>query len=372
MPELARGFVEVATSVYAADPLWIPEDAESLARAFDDSNPWFAQGEAATWCEPGSARVAGFFQPSLRVDGRPVAFFGCWESQQDGADAALFARLEAWARARGALDVFGPIDFTTYGPYRVLLDPGPGEPPFVDEPYNPAGYSELLEELGFALDRSYLSQLGPSADAVPLADLHRPKLTALEAAGYTVESLRPEAWLERLPEIHGMVDSIFGANFAYSPLSWSAFSAACGERFIRKTHPEVSVVAWGPDGDLAGFFLVYPDYGPLVRQGAADRVAVADLDFARHGERAALEPSPALIAKTVGVAPNHRRRGVMGAMTTALMDRGNPRCARWVGATIRSDNFSRRYADEARSGARWYGLYKKTLGPSDPGTPAVK
>lgn len=358
---LPPGFCAVARQVYARDPLWIPEDAAAIERAFSKDNPWFAGGEALPLVADG-ARVAGFFQPSLRVEGRSVAFFGYYERAPGGDDGPLFKQVERWAKDRGAQDLYGPIDFTTYGNYRVLLNPAPGRAPFVGEPYNRAGVAERLTDLGFELDQTYLSQLGTAKQARDLARHHRPRLEALEMEGYLIELLTVDAWMERLPEIHAMIDSVFGANFAYSPLSYSTFERVCGESFIRKTHRDCSVVAWGPDDDLAGFFLAYPDYGALVRQGAAERVAVSDLDFERH--HAALlerDPKPRIVAKTVGVAPDHRRRGVMQGLTVLLSERAAPLCDHWYGATIRADNPSRRYGEGTVEASRWYGLFRKRL-----------
>ena len=358
---LPSGFCDVAAAVYAHDPNWIPEDRAAVERAFCSANPWFARGQALPLVGKG-ARVAGFFQPALRVGGRQVAFFGYWERQPGGEDGPLFSEVEHWARGLGAEDLYGPIDFTTYGAYRLLLNPSPGLRPFVGEPYNPAGYAERLESHGYELDGTYLSQLGTSEQARQLAALHRPALERLELEGYVIEPLTVAAWMDRLPELHRMVDSIFGANFAYSPLSWPMFQQVCGERFIGRAHAGCSVVAWGPEGDLAGFFLGYPDYSALVRRGAVGRVAVADLDFGRHhAALLAIEPKPRIVAKTVGVAPEHRRRGVMQALTVALSERAAPLCEHWYGATIRADNPSRRYGEGTADASRWYGLYRKRL-----------
>ena len=358
---LPPGFCEVASAVYADDPRWIPEDPAALARSFSPANPWFADNEALPLVGDG-ARVAGFFQPDLRVEGRTVAFFGCWERQPQGDDGPLFDRIEAWARERGAQDLYGPIDFTTYGPYRVLLNPSPDLQPFVGEPYNPPGYAERLEALGFALEQSYLSQVGTSEQALQLAAFHRPTLERLEGEGYVVEPLTVAAWMERLPELHGMIDAIFGANFAYSPLSWPTFQQACGEGFVRKTHRGCSVVAWGPGGDLAGFFLGYADWSALARQGAVGRLPASAFDFDRHHDALlAVEPRPRIVAKTVGVAPAHRRKGIMQALTVALSERAAPLCDHWYGATIRADNPSRRYGQGTADASRWYGLFRKRL-----------
>ncbi len=361
MTPLPAGFCDVAASVYADDPCWIPEDPAAVARSFEPSNPWFASGEALPLVGDG-CRVAGFHQPALRVDGRSVAFFGFWERAPDADDAPLFAAVERWARQRGAQDLYGPIDFTTYGPYRVLLNPVPGRQPFVGEPYNPRGYAERLEALGFSLQQSYLSQAGATEQALAVAALHRPTLEGLEREGYVVEPLTVAAWMERLPELHRMIDAIFGANFAYSPLSWPTFQRACGEAFIRKAHPGCSVVAWGPGGDLAGFFLGYADWSALCRQGAPDRAPADAFDFERdHARLLAANPRPEIVAKTVGVAPAHRRKGLMQGMSVALIERAAPTCDRWFAATIRADNPSRRYGEGMADASRWYGLFRKRL-----------
>ena len=68
----------------------------------------------------------------------------------------LFQRFEQWAKSNGAEAVYGPINFTTHGLYRVRLDyfehgcfPG--------ESYNPSYYPALLEKLGYQVNQHYYS-----------------------------------------------------------------------------------------------------------------------------------------------------------------------------------------------------------------------
>jgi hypothetical protein len=68
-------FLTVAQDVYKDDPFWIPENAQQLAQSFSSANPYFQQGRAWVSVESGQARLAGFFNPELRVESRPVAFF---------------------------------------------------------------------------------------------------------------------------------------------------------------------------------------------------------------------------------------------------------------------------------------------------------
>ncbi len=357
----AEGFTDVAARVYADDPRWIPEAPSAVEAAFGPHNPWFSVGEAATLVVPGSGRLALFHQPKLRVDGRRVAFFGYWETVGDGADEVMFRRAEEWARARGAQDLYGPIDFTTYGNYRVRLSVEDDDArTFPDEPHNPSTYPDLLTTQGFAVDQTYFTQVGTQTAGNMVADWKRPALARLEGDGWTVTTLTHDLWMERLRELHGLADAIFGGNFAYSPLTWATFEAKCGEAFIRRACPHTSTIALAPDGGIGGFFLVYPHYGPVVCAGATDRVAVSELDYHRHAARAA-EGWRGAIAKTVGVAPQHRRKGVMDALTVGIFDRGDGRYDHWYGALIRKDNPSASFATGNTVGARWYGLYRKRL-----------
>ncbi len=132
---VAAGFLELPSGVYAGDPMWIPEDSEATRRAFSPDNVWFTRGSARTWCVPGSTRVAAFLGPDQRIDGERAAFFGYWETVDDvEVNRCLFASLVAWARDRGAKSVYGPINFNTYGLYRLRTEVEPGGVTFPGEP----------------------------------------------------------------------------------------------------------------------------------------------------------------------------------------------------------------------------------------------
>jgi hypothetical protein len=77
---VATGFVELAPIVYADDRRWIPEASAVLAASFGSSNPSFYANRAITACLPGAVRLAGFYNPELRIEGRSVAFFRCFEA----------------------------------------------------------------------------------------------------------------------------------------------------------------------------------------------------------------------------------------------------------------------------------------------------
>jgi ribosomal protein S18 acetylase RimI-like enzyme len=353
-------FVELPRRVYAGDPLWIPEDEDAVRQAFSRRHSWFACGRAITMCVPGRARLAVFRDPRCRVGGRETAFFGYWEQlKEPNAGDELFAAAEAWAREQGAEVLCGPVNFTTFGNYRLRTEAEPGGWPFLGEPYNPTWYPGALQRLGFAPIQEYVTQIGGERPEIFTAQ-QTARDEMMEREGYRVETLDGPRWLALLPELHRATDEIFGDNFAYLPVPYESFAASYGESVARRLCPHSSLVAFDRDGALAGFLLAYPHYGPLVAQGGA-RIPLRDLSFEEHAPLLAREGHRTGVVKTVGVATAHRRRGLMSGLLVTAVERGRGRYDRWFGALVRSDNYSRRFGLAQVDAERRYALYGKNL-----------
>jgi GNAT superfamily N-acetyltransferase len=349
-------FVELPAIVYRDDPDWIPEEASGVQRAFSTENDWFATGDAVTLCVPGVARLAVFRAHECCVDGHPAAFFGYWEEVgAPDAGGELFEAAKTWARAHGAERLYGPINFTTHGAYRLRLEAEPGARPFIGEPYNPTSYPARLESLGFAVARRYITQLNTAPLSAERIDLAR---RALVGAGYTLSPLDGNRWRSLLPEIKPLTDAIFAQNFAFTHVSYESFAKGYGESVARRLCPRTSRLAYGPGGDLAGFALVYPDYAPLANQSeGARRVPASELSFAEHALELERRGERTGIVRTIGVAPAHRGRGLSHALGAAVVSAGSAHYDRWMAALIREDNVSRRFGDTQPTVVRRYGLY---------------
>jgi len=322
-----EAFLALPHQLYREDPRWIPEERAAVERAFSPANRWHDGRRARTFVVPEHARAAAFFDRAA-----PGAFFGYWETDGDpAADRALFDRVADWARREGATRLYGPINFTTAHGYRVLLDGERDALPFAGEPYNPAWYGSELQSLGFALERRYLTQRLDRPLIAATVERYRPLLARLEKRGYRFATIDDDAWLARLPELHDLADAIFAGNFAYTPLPFPEFAAAFGARLLRRRWRELSLLAYAPDGAIAGFCLVYPH---------ATRIAVL---------------------KTIAVNPRYRARGVAEAMTAWVLARSLDCSEEVWGALIREDNVSSRLAPGGTPALRWYGLYGKAI-----------
>lgn len=356
---LPEAFVELPARVYRDDGAWLGEDAAALREQFSVRNPWFTDARAWLGVIPGVARLAGFCQDQV-VDGERVAFFGFWEGLHDlAAHRRLFEELAAWARSQGATRLYGPINFTTYGAYRLRLDAFE-HGAFPGEPWNPPYYATLLEALGFDLRYRYFSTFNATADVVAAVGPEYQRLKPRLEAAVRLETLTPGFWMAHLDELYTFVDQVFGANFAYTPISREAFGRQCGTVFAERFCPRTSLVAHAPDGSIAGFFLVYPDYGPLLRQEAGAARITGAPRYASDFERL---PRPrCALARTGGVRPDFRSLGLFTAMSCELSLRAEGLYDVLAAPLVRDDNNSRQFAlRHGRARQHQYGLFQKGL-----------
>ncbi|MFE8069850.1 hypothetical protein QQM79_02225 [Marinobacteraceae bacterium S3BR75-40.1] len=358
----ADTFHAVARHVYRDDPRWLGEDPQALARQFaaleDDPahRAWFDTHND-------QARLAVFYHPNQVIDGQPTAFFGFWEGEDDlAAHATLFRAAEQWARDQGATRLLGPINISTFNAYRVRLNHFE-DGPFPGEPYNPPYYPRLLDELDLKPVKHFHSWLGPmDGRAESMGRSLEPVYQSLLAEGLRFSPLDGATWLGRLDEFYRYVDQIFGNNYAYTGISETAFRQGFGQPIASRLCPRSSVLVETADGDVAGFFLGFPDYGPLACQGNPKRKALADCTF---DDLARIPGRKTLLGKTGGVHPAYRQKGLFGVMSYRMMQAGTGQYD-WGGAVmVREDNPSARVGQLAYSRPddeqHDYALYGKEL-----------
>ena len=100
---------------------------------------------------------------------------------------------------------------------------------------------------------------------------------------------------------------------------------------------------------------MYPHYAPLCR--GADAIPVSSLRFEDH---AAAAP-PAMVLKTGGAMPVHRRIGLAHATVSVAAERAlNAGVEQLFVSTMRADNQSRLLFPRYRC-ERWYGIFASPL-----------
>jgi len=375
MPSLLKGlelpaeFFQVANNVYQGDPHWIPENIASIRQQFSSDNSYFDRCQAQVFCDGDQARLIGFYNPDLEIEGEHAAYFGFWETENTLAiNQVLFGQFETWAKACGANRIYGPINFSTYQNNRLRVDSF-DDAAFIDEPYNPDYYPYLLEQLGFEKKYGYVTSINQSVDNL-IKQITQPfmALKASTAGDFVFERLTGDVWLDNLEDLYPLVDAIFSQNFAYTPVSWQSFKELCGESFAKKLCPKTSVIVRDLTGDIAGFFITYPDYGSLVNQSAIDSGVLKSASEMNYAEHYPLLKQPRLLlAKTCGVAPKYRSAGLFPLMSLQLTLWAEGSYEHISGAMMRDDNASVSfYKSLIKAGnkdflMRKYALFTKSL-----------
>ena len=366
---LPEAFFTIAKKVYQGDPHWIPEIEEKIRNQFSANNSYFTHSQAKVFLYKEEARLVGFYNPELCIEGESVAYFGFWESSEDTeATSLIFSQFEGWAKECGASRIYGPINFSTYQHNRLRIDAFE-QAPFIDEPYNPSYYPALLTEQGYSIKYNYLS--GINQNLPNLVQQLAPSFEVMEkklGSMFHFEPLNEQVWLDNLDKLYPLVDSIFSENFAYTPISWENFQLQCGEVFAKKMCPKTSMLVRDSDGEIAAFFITYPDYGSLVNQQGhlqGANLSSSDISFEQHYPL--LQQPRLLLAKTAGIAHKYRAYGLFPLMIMRIASAAQAYYEYMAGAMGREDNPSLSvYHKLVAAGnkdfvARNYALFTKSL-----------
>lgn len=353
---LSDEFFSVPITVYAGDPWWIPENRQHTQSFLLSSD-----AEVNLWSRSREARLAGFYDPRVKIDGRSVAYFGYFEClDRYEIVQSIFDEFSAWAKSRGAEVVYGPINFNTFNNYRIRIGEHYATPPFLGEPYNPGYYELFLEELGYKMAVRYVTQESFAEDMEPIiSGIKQSKMGgAFHLPGLKIESLDSEIWCQHLQDIYLLVDEIFKENFAYSGISFETFARSYGRSFADKFCPHSSVCARDVHGKIVGFFLGFPDYGPLLWQRAMPPVPAEEIKYAEHFR---LIERPRFLGKTGGVHPDFRRLGLFNLLVAESACRAVKIYYSLNGCLMREDNPSLRFSQPFARQTRSYGLFVKNL-----------
>lgn len=280
------------------------------------------------------ARAAVWTNPDVKYLGETPGLVGSFESVDDAeCAAAVLGAVEARLRADGFRRVVGPMNGTTWAPYRLALPEG--APCFFPlEPRNPAYYCAQWEALGYRVIANYTSSsfpLGP--DSFPRLE----KATRILAArGVTVSDFRPDHLEEELNAIYDISVVSFRRNFIYAPVTREEFLAQYSP-IVGRLGPHDAAIARRADGTPVGFVFGFPNpYAP------------AGTEY---------------VLKTIAVLPDSDCRGLGGLlverMTKAAYEDGFKLAYH---ALMHEDNISSNIGNHAHAKVcRRYRLYAKEL-----------
>lgn len=346
---LPDSFFSITDHLYQDFPMYIPEEKKLIQWLFSPENVFFEQGKIWIHSEP-TCRLVGLIHPDY---GENKAYFGFWETVLDfELNQDIFAQMEMWAISHGCTEIVGPIQFSTFYTYRLLLNTE-GVNPFPREPFNPPYYCDLLKELGYSLYREYFT------DSIFSQDLNQDAsfIKGIEAQ-YTIHPLNKTILMDQAQQFAQVSHRIFLNKEFYCPSMIDQFYQVNLPFLAHLLCPKSSFYATTKSGELVGYYIVMPHYGELTSK-ASEQLGVTDLDYNKHFQQL---KNPKGLVKTVGVIPEHTKSGLIFALALKAFEAMQPLYTGGIMTALTSQSSRRIVTASSIDQTTQYGLFSKQLG----------
>jgi hypothetical protein len=263
-PELLQRFLDFPHQHYASDSNGLPDPSEARllaprAALHAASAPTWRNFLAVDSDNHLQGRLTAIVNPAIADEqGQPFGQIGFFECVNDPQIAtALIETGLGWLRTHSpqVRTVLGPMNFDTWHAYRLRVS-GFDEPTFEMEPYNPAYYPALWENVGFAPSVTYVTTT--ITDSTPLLTAWESHHAHAIALGFTFRPLNPNALSEELAMIYRLAISIFQDNLFFTPISQSEFLSLYAGKGAA-LDPELLIIIQDPHGEPVGLSFTFPD-----------------------------------------------------------------------------------------------------------------
>lgn len=341
-----QSFFKIPKLIYKNLP-FIPEEnpdyVQQLFKAEENQN------EIILYTDHEQIRLVGIFP----VNG-DEARFGFWETTDNLLlNEEAFRLLEADARIRKKTRLVGPINFNTFNSYRIRIGATPSWNQFEKEPVNPLYYSSLLEKLSFSIKIKFESRLIKKENIPQIFQSKNKFLEELNNIPFEFIPLNPDSWQLYEDEIYHLVLEVFGTNPSFKAIPKEQFTVLYNLDFAKRLCPFTSVLfREKTSGKLVAMSFCYPDYLPLhLPEG---KPAQFTRDYPKLKKRV-------MLAKSVGVHPEYRKKGLMTYLGAYGMVHLKELYDETIFCLMREDNFSLHFSKSLDYEAARYALYEKTF-----------
>lgn len=165
-----------------------------------------------------------------------------------------------WCQSSGASKIYGPINFSTWLPYR-LLSSVEGGPMFSFEPDRPVEYYKMLTEIGFQTNQLFSSKGYTDLDNI--ISLSKPEYDKALSMGFTFEFFPKELDNNDLMDLHRLSLKIFDDNYLATPIDFETFKSLYIVQ-SKKEDLSLSLFIKAASGERVGYFINFIEQGYCV------------------------------------------------------------------------------------------------------------
>ncbi|MDA8104036.1 MAG: hypothetical protein M0Z71_01520 [Nitrospiraceae bacterium] len=259
-------FIKLPFSLYAGDPLFVPQLTGEMRTHFSAANPFFKHTSAKFFLARKDGRPAGRIISFVnRVHNEfhreKTGFFGFFESVRErDVAAALFGKAESHLRGEGMDAIRGPMNFSTNEECGFLLE-GFDESPIIMMPYNPPYYNELAEACGFMKVKDLYAYIYHIRERLP-EKVHRVAAIA-EKRGISVRHINMKNFRSDMMIFKKVYHSAWEKNWGFVPMTDEELEYAAG-RLKQIIIPEMTLIA-EEDSRPIGFMGLVPDFNFVLK-----------------------------------------------------------------------------------------------------------
>jgi GNAT superfamily N-acetyltransferase len=363
-----KRFIELQWAINSKDPAWVAPLRLTVEDNLDTKkNPFYKHAEIICWnAYRGSEHVGRI---AAVVDSRHnehhkelMGFWGFFECINDLEVArALFAKAEAWVKAKGMTAIRGPVNPSLNHEAGLVINAFERQP-YIMMTHNPAYYVDLVEKLGHQKEKDLLAFDMTPADFDPRVKRIAERVKA--RGKLEVRPINMKKFDEEVAMFQGIYNEAWEENWGFVPMDDAEFKHLA-KQLKDIIWPEFCQVGF-VNGKAIGFALSLPDINQVLKEIPSGRL----LPFGIFKLLSGLKPKAKKIRRvrviTLGVVPEWRASGLASVFyyeafrAADTMGLHEPSEMSW----ILEDNRDMVSAIEAFSGRpayKTFRIYQKTL-----------
>jgi GNAT superfamily N-acetyltransferase len=261
-----KAFIEIAYTLNASDPAWVPPLRTEMREMFDPAkNPFYGHATVQPMIALRGGKVVGrisahidhlaLAQPVSQGMGPGTGNFGMFEAADEQVARALLTAAEAWLRDQGMTRALGPLSLSIWDE-PGLLTAGFETPPMVMMGHHNRAYRGWIEAMGYAPAKKLLTY------ELPIVGGFSPLIQRIVASGHRndrihIRKVDKSRFDEEAAIILEILNEAWGNNWGFVPIT-DAEIAYIGKKLRPLVREDLIMIA-EYDGRPVAFLMTLPD-----------------------------------------------------------------------------------------------------------------
>jgi hypothetical protein len=259
-------FIQLPFTLYANDPLYVPQLTGEVKKHFSGKNPFFEQAAVRYFLARENGKIEGrvaaiINRRHIEFHNEKAGFFGFFESaNRPEAATALLNRVSDVLKREGMDVMRGPMNFSTNEECGFLVK-GFDQPPILMTPYNHAYYSDLMEQCGLSKTKDLYAYILNTPEELP-QKINRVAEIALKS-GIRVRTIDMKNFHRDMQIFKVVYNSAWEKNWGFLPLTDEEL-VYLGNNLKPVVVPDMIVIA-EKNNEPVGFLGLLPDFNFVLK-----------------------------------------------------------------------------------------------------------